>query len=353
MRPVICSFPRAIRSIKMTPDFQNGWLYEAGIGENRAAHIVDGEMVAVRIERERSGAWLGSVVDAQFTRQWVAGTSGIVTLESGEQCLLQPLPKGLTEGATVRVKIVREALDEKGGQSKRAKARRVGDDSVLVQGASLLDTIQASGEPIHQLQAHEPDMLAALGWHDAMEQAETGRTEFDGGCLLISLTPAMTVIDVDGPLAPLELAKRAAKEIALALTRLDICGSIGIDFPTLQAKSERTEVCAIFDQHMTGNCERTAINGFGFMQVVSRKTGPSVLEIMQADKVLSATLALLRQAERTQGAGAMRLDVHPAVAAKLNHRQVWLEALSKRTGRTISVEAKGDIAIHNGQIASA
>ncbi|MEP2103522.1 MAG: ribonuclease E/G [Parasphingorhabdus sp.] len=331
-------------------DFKNGWLYEAGIGENRAARIVDGELVAVRIERERVGARLGAVADAQFTEQWVAGRSGIVTLEAGEQCLLQPLPKGLTEGAKVRVEIVREALDEKGGQAKRAKARPSEAGSALAQGPSLLDTIEASGEPIRKVQAHEPDILASMGWNEAIEQAETGRIEFDGGSLLIFLTPAMTVIDVDGPLKPFELAKRAAKEIALALTRLDVGGSIGVDFPTLQAKAERTEVCAIFGQHMTGNCERTAINGFGFMQVVSRKTGPSVLEIMQANKVLSATLALLRQAERTQGTGAIQLDVHPAVAAKLKHREGWLDILSKRTGRSVSVEAKGDIAIAGGQV---
>lgn len=334
-------------------DFQNGWLYEAGIGENRALRVADGELISIRVERERSGAKLGSVVDAQFTEQWVAGRSGIVTLESGEQCLLQPLPKGLTEGAPVRVEIVREALDEKGGQSKRAKARPAADGSGLETGPNLLDIIQASGELVQTVQAHEPNMLATCGWHEAMEQAETGRIDFDGGNLLISLTPAMTVIDVDGPLTPYELAKRAAKAVALALTRFDIGGSIGVDFPTLVAKAERTEVGAIFDKHMTGKCERTAINGFGLMQVVARKTGPSVLEVMQAEKVLSATLALLRQAERTQETGAMRLDVHPAVAAKLSDRPDWLDSLAKRTGRTVSVEAKGDIAIYNGQIAPA
>lgn len=336
----------------MATDFQNGWLYEAGIGENRALRVVDGDLIAVRVERERNGARLGAIVDAQFTAQWVAGRSGIVTLESGEQCLLQPLPKGLTEGASVRVEIVREALNEKGGQSKRAKARPSPAGSMLEAGRSLLDTIEASGDPIHHVHAHAHarDLLAACGWHEAMEQAETGRIDFDGGNLLVSLTPAMTVIDVDGPLADFELAKRAAKEVAIALKRFDIGGSIGVDFPTLEVKAERTAVGTIFDNHMTGNCERTAINGFGFMQVVARKTGPSVLEMMQADKVRSATLALLHQAERTQGTGVMRLDVHPAIAEKLKHRQAWLDELAKRTGRSISVESSGDIAIHNGQI---
>lgn len=334
-------------------DFQNGWLFEAGIGENRALRVENGELAAVRVERDGGGAKLWSIVDAQFTEQWVAGKSGLVTLESGEQCLLQPLPKGLTEGAKLRVEIVREALDEQGGQSKRAKARPADEGRVLATGPSLLEHIEASGEPICRVQAHEPDMLAAYGWNEAVEQAETGRVDFNGGNLLFSLTPAMTVIDVDGRLAPFELAKRAAKEVALALIRFDIGGSIGVDFPTLNAKAERTEICAIFDNHMTGKCERTAINGFGFMQIVARKTGPSVLEVMQADKLLNATLALMRQAERTQGAGALRLDVHPAIAAQLKHRQTWLDELAKRTGRSISVEANGSVAIGGGQVISA
>ncbi|MEH6757486.1 MAG: ribonuclease E/G [Parasphingorhabdus sp.] len=334
-------------------DFQNGWLYEAGIGENRALRVLQGELVAVRVERDRGSAKLGAVVDVQFTQQWVAGKSGIVTLESGEEALLQPLPKGLTEGAKLRIEIIREALNEKGGQSKRAKARPADEGSALSIGLSLLDHIEQSGEPIRHVQAHEADILAAYGWHEAMEQAETGRIDFDGGNLLISLTPAMTVIDVDGPLAPIELAKRAAKEGAMALTRLDIGGSVAVDFPSLEAKSDRTEICAIFDSYMTGKCERTAINGFGLMQVVARKTGPSVLEIMQADKLLNATLALLRQAARTQGTGAIQMSVHPAIAAELDCRSEWLDKLAKQTGRTVSVEGKGDIGLHSGQITTA
>lgn len=337
----------------MEADFPNGWLYEAGIGENRALRLEHGELVSVRVERGQKGTRQGAIVDAQFTRQWVAGQSGIITLESGEQCLLQPLPKGLTEGASLRVEIVREALNEKDGQSKRAKARPVANEIELTAGPSLLERIEKDGQPIQDVHAHGPDLLAGFGWKEAMEQAETGRIEFDGGTLLVSLTPAMTVIDVDGPLAPFELAKRAAQYIALALTRFDIGGSIGIDFPTLSTKAERTEVCAIFDAYMAGNCERTAINGFGFMQIVRRKTGPSVLEVAQADKVLTATLALLRQAERSAaGAGSLQLNVHPAVAAKLHHRQVWLDELSKRTGRNVLVEASGNISITGGHIAS-
>ena len=327
-------------------DFANGWLYEAGIGENRALRLENGELVQVRIERADGRARPGAVVEAKFTRQWVAGKSGIVTLPDGQEALLQPLPAGATEGSMVRVEIVRAAISERGGQAKRAKARPAEADSALRDGPDLLAELAASGLPVRHIHAHEEDVLARHGWHEAMEQAETGRIDFEGGSLLVSLTPAMTLFDVDGPLAPFELAKRAAREVARALVRFDIRGNIGVDFPTLQAKAERSAVTAIFDDHMAANCERTAINGFGFLQVVSRKLQPSVPEILQADRVANAALALLRQAERDRGAGPMRLAVHPAVANKL--APPLLEELARRTGRSISVEARGEIAIDGG-----
>ncbi|OAO03762.1 hypothetical protein A8B75_10550 [Sphingomonadales bacterium EhC05] len=333
-------------------EFDTGWLYEAGIGENRAMLIESGMVRQIRLERPTGSARPGAIVDALFKDQWIAGKSGIIALPGGEEALLQPLPQGLTEGATIRVELTRAALHEHCGQSKRAKARPAGADSELREGPSLREDIAASGLAWKQVQSHEDDSFAEYGWHDMIEQAESGHIDFDGGSLLISVTPAMTVIDVDGPLAPVELARRAAKEIALTLVRLDIGGNIGVDFPTLQAKAERTAVAAIFDQYMTANCERTAINGFGFMQVIRRKIRPSVVEMVQADKPLSAILQLLRQAERSGGTGELNMIVHPAVAAKCEHQPAWVEELSRRTGRPVSVTPKDIISISAGQIAS-
>lgn len=327
----------------------HGWLYEAGIGENRALRLEHGELAQVRVERADGRARPGAVVDAKFTRQWVAGKSGIVTLPDGQEALLQPLPAGATEGSMVRVEIVRAAISERGGQAKRAKARPAEADSALRDGPDLLAELAASDLPVRQTHAHEEDVLARHGWHEAMEQAETGRIDFEGGNLLVSLTPAMTLFDVDGPLAPFELAKRAGREVARALVRFDVRGNIGVDFPTLQAKAERSAVTAIFDDHMTANCERTAINGFGFLQIVSRKSGPSVLEILQASRATNAALKLLRQAERDRGSGTLRLVAHPAVANRLT--PVLLEELAKRTGRTPTVEPQGDISIDGGSVA--
>lgn len=329
-------------------EFASGWFYEAGIGENRAFRLENGDLAQVRVERAGASARAGAVLDAKFTRQWVAGKSGIVTLPGGQEALLQPLPDGLTEGAMVRVEIVRAAMTERGGQAKRAKARPAEPDRPAGEGPDLQAEISASGLPVRQVHTHEDDVFAQHGWHEAIEQAESGRIDFAGGSLLLSLTPAMTVIDVDGPLPPFELAKRATREIALALVRFDIGGNIGVDFPTLEAKAERNVVATLFDENMTGNCERTAINGFGFMQIVRRKARPSLPEIMQANRAINAALKLLRQSERDRGTGALCLTVHPAVANKLT--APLLEELAKRTGRSVSLEPRGEIAIEGGLI---
>ncbi|GAB5487911.1 MAG: hypothetical protein Pars2KO_14810 [Parasphingorhabdus sp.] len=331
----------------MTEPF-SGWLYESGIGENRAALIDNDELVRMRIERERGGLRIGAVVEAKFAKQWVSGRSGIVALPDGREALLQPLPRGLMEGALVRIEIIREAIQEKRGQYKRAKAKPVHDDIELGEGQTLWDEIGSSEFSVTIVHAHGSDRLGESGWHEAMEQAETGRVEFDGGSLLIVSTPAMTVIDVDGLLSPLELAKRAAKQIALSLIRLDITGNIGVDFPTLEAKADRNAVAEIFDDHMIGDCERTAINGFGFMQVVSRKVRQSMIETAQMDRSNNLALQLLRQAERDRGTGAITLTVHPAIASKL--KSDWLDELARRSGRSVSVESVGSLSLSGGQI---
>lgn len=306
----------------------------------------------IRIERPDQSARFGDVVDAKLVQQWVPGKTGIAKLATGEQCLLDPLPDGLTEGAAVRIRIARAAIRERAGQAKRAVARPAGSDVPLTRGPDLLELIGADNIDIRKVGGHGPDMLADFGWFDAIEQAETGRIEFDGGTLLVALTPAMTVIDVDGTMPAAELAKGAAKEVALLLPRLDIAGSVAVDFPTLDTKADRAHAVAEFDENMDEDCERTAINGFGLMQIISRKTGPSVSEMLQSDRVKTAALQLLRQAERAAGSGSLVLESHPAVIACLRKENSWLEQLAKRTGRPVELCPRGELAIQAGVVAS-
>ena len=112
------------------------------------------------------------------------------------------------------------------------------------------------------------DELAAAGWNELIEEARSGIVGFPGGELRISPTAAMTLIDVDGHLPPEELAVAGASHAARAIRRLDIGGSIGIDLPTTGSKAARQAAAAAIDAMLPQPFERTAVNGFGFVQIV-------------------------------------------------------------------------------------
>ena len=62
-----------------------------------------------------------------------------------------------------------------------------------------------------------------------------------------------------------------AAAAARAIRRLGIGGSIGIDLPTLAAQAERQAAAAALDAVLPQPFERTAVNGFGFLQIVRRR----------------------------------------------------------------------------------
>src|SRR3546814_20874469 len=103
-----------------------------------------------------------------------------------------------------------------------------------------------------------------------------------------------------------------------SIRRLGITGSIGIDLPTMNGKAERMAAAEALDRALPQPFERTAVNGFGFMQIIRRRTRPSLPELVQADPALAAALALLRRPERQGGdrkggvwgkSGSVRVDI--------------------------------------------
>src|SRR3546814_2041594 len=62
----------------------------------------------------------------------------------------------------------------------------------------------------------------------------------DLASLRIFLTPAMTLIDVDGSLPPAQLGPKGAALAAKAIRRMGITGSIGIDLPTMNNKDRKS-----------------------------------------------------------------------------------------------------------------
>ena len=218
------------------------WLYEAGIGEARAALVAGNVILEAAIEAEGGGLRAGAIVSARLVKTLVPGRRGIARLEGGDEALLEPLPAGLSEGRELLVEIMREALSEP-GRAKRAKARPAPTDAEARDGPALRARLAAIG-PVTELRAHMPDRLEAAGWSELIEQAATGEIAFAGGGLRLSLTPAMTLFDVDGVLPAADLACAGAATAAAAIRRMDIGGSIGIDLPTVEGKADRLAAAA-------------------------------------------------------------------------------------------------------------
>ncbi len=303
------------------------WIYEAGIGEARAALVDDDRIVEAAIELDGDTLRVGTVARARLVAL-LPGRRGRVALDGGE-ALINTLPAGITEGAALTVEIVREALPE-AGRAKLAKA--VATDAPLRPAPDLRARLAATGHPVRELRPHEPDALEAAGWSELLDEATTGEILFPAGALRLSPTPAMTLFDVDGgpPLDALSIA--AAHQVAAAIRRHGIGGSIGIDFPTLQGKAQRQAVAAAIDESLPAPFERTAVNGFGFLQIVRPRPRASLPELLRADPVGAAARATLRSLERTPPIASRRHTLPAAVHARLMAEPAWLAELARRTG---------------------
>jgi hypothetical protein len=307
------------------------WLFEDGIGERRAALVDAGAITAIGIERDSDGVRAGAIYSAKLTAER-AGDAAIVMLDNGEEALCSALPRTLAHGASLLVEINRSAIPE-ADLVKRAKCRPAADDAVPSPGPDLLARFAATGIPVRTLAAHQPDALEAAGWSEALDEAASGHMPFDGGMLRMSLTPAMTVFDVDGSLPTPALAMAGARAVAAAIYRLDLAGSIVIDLPTLANKAERVGVAEAFDDALPPPFERTAINGYGLLQIIRRRVRPSIAERVQLSRIESAALAALRRAERSARTGPLTLVLNPAVADWLEAHPQHLAELAKRTAR--------------------
>lgn len=313
------------------------WYLEEGIGEDRAIAVVGGEIVSTRIHWP--GELLaGQVADAVLVSRGGGSSRGTAQLPSGEQMLVDRLPKSASEGASLRIEITRPAMAER-GRLKRALARPTDEASRTL---SLAQSLAAAG--------FEPEIVRRFpvpGWADMLADAALGEVSFAGGSLLFSPTPAMVTIDIDGTMPPRELALAAVGPIADTLRRFDLAGSIGIDFPTLQAKIDRREVDEALDTALAGwPHERTSMNGFGFVQLVSRLSRKSLLHRAAHSRTAMGARLLLRQAEQVGEPGALLLTCHPAIAAHLTTE--WQSELARRTGREIRIKPDSNLALDSG-----
>jgi ribonuclease G len=308
------------------------WLVEHGIGETRYALVEDGGILEAGIEVE-GVAPAGSIVAARLVS---GGSRNAVARDSrGKEYLLPNGAPGVSEGAALNVEITRSAIP--GSEPWKRPLGRISREG---RGDSTAIAARELTLPGRR------DELAELGWNDLIEQARSGTVRFAGGELRISPTPAMTLIDVDGHLAPSELAVAGASEAARAIRRLDIGGSIGIDLPTAGSKQARHAAAAAIDAELPLPFERTAVNGFGFIQVVRPRCRASLVELAQ-DRAAFEARALMRRAAY-EVPGPRRLAANAAVIRVLEEHPQWLDALARQLGGSVSLRADPNLPMSGG-----
>jgi hypothetical protein len=310
------------------------WLIERGIGETRAALVEGDEIVEARIELD-GVARAGSIIAARLTSVGTAGKNAVARDECGNEYLLPRGAPGVTEGATLNIEVIRERIPGREAW-KRAIARAT-------------DASPSEAPPLtgRELPLPSPrDDLAEAGWNDVLDQARGGLVQFAGGELRISPTPAMTLIDVDGYLPAEELAVAGASAGARAIRRLDIGGSIGIDLPTSESRQARQSATASIDAHLPRPFERTAVNGFGFVQIVRPRRRASLVELAQ-DLAAFEARALLRRAA-FEAPGPKRLIAHPAVIGVVEGQPGLMEELARQVGGAVSLRADASLPMSGG-----
>ncbi len=299
------------------------WVSEQGIGETRTALVDGDEILEARIMPDGI-APAGTTLHAKLIG---TGRSTVARDADGIDYLLPKGAPGLSDGAAVEIVITRSAIP--GTEPwKRPLAKVAGADD------------------------RAPDLVEATvgelppSWNDLIEEARSGVVRFAGGELRISPTPAMTLIDVDGWLPPEELATLGAAEGARAVRRLDIGGSIGIDLPTAGSKAARQAAAAAIDAILRQPFERTAVNGFGFVQIVRPRHRASIVELAR-DRAPFEARDLLRRAA-FEPPGPKRLVGHPRLISVIEGREDWLEALARQLGGAIGLRADAALPMSGG-----
>jgi ribonuclease G len=312
--------------------------FDASPGEARALLFENGNPVELHIQRSGQ-VTLGSVCEGRILTK--AAAHDYVRLTGGQEIIVSP-KSNLAEGALIRAEIVREQMCEP-GEVKLAVARPC--------DADLIDTADQWQATLGARADRVVDYDAAFDDH--FDLALAGRSNVGGVTLWFERTKAGLVFDVDGQGDPLAINRVAAVEVARLLRLFQVGGAAMIDFVGMDSKAARLDVAAAFDAASAADLrgfERTAINGYGLMQVIRAHPRPSLLDTLFGIRRVSPsdeTMAfmLLREASRSSGAGVRRCVTTPALAALLAQSdwQPLIAQASRAAGAPLEIVADASV----------
>jgi hypothetical protein len=117
-----------------------------------------------------------------------------------------------------------------------------------------------------------------------------------------------------------------------------------VDFPSLGGRAGRAAVDAILAEALPAPFEKTAMNGFGLVQIIRPRTRLSLLE--EARRPGFVALELLRRAMRLTG--AVTISGSAAVIDWLARRPALTDDLARRTGGRVALETGGAAHVQQG-----
>jgi hypothetical protein len=311
-------------------------LIEAAPGATRALLMAGETVLEAHLARHDEALPVGLVAPARLVER--QGPSATVAI-AGTEAVLEPVPGDWRQGETRLAQVVRAARTD----GVRAKQARVMAHAGPALPAPDLPERLAAQAPV-MLPAFGPDRLAEAGWDHVVEEARSGLVDFPGGRLMLADTPAMLVIDVDGKGDLGGLAQAAARAVAAAIRRHGIGGPIVVDFPSLGGRGPRAAVDAILAEALPAPFEKTAMNGFGLVQIIRPRSRLSLIE--EARRPGFAALELVRRAMRFTG--AVTLSGPAAVIEWLRMRPALLAELAQLTGGRVTLAEGGSPHVQSG-----
>lgn len=284
------------------------WLDDAP-GERRAALVENDMIVEVHIQRDLHLA-VGEKGAGRIDRKTPSGA--YIVTDNGTEILCRR-NVAQPEGKRIGFEVTREAICEP-GRAKQAEARLLDELPTAGSGRELLweARLNSLGEP-HRRHANISS---------AFDVALAGSSQIGDVTVHFQRTKAGLVFDIDGIGDPLAINLIAAREIARLLRLYQVGGMVMIDFVAVESKTARQAVTEAFDIAAAVDprpFERSAVNGFGLMQVIRARPRPSVLDQLFGTRIAALSdetqaLWLLRDAVRSNGFGPRTITASAAVA---------------------------------------
>jgi hypothetical protein len=320
----------ALRAIRLT----DIWRDDAP-GERRAAFVENGNIVEIHIQRDALWA-LGECGAGRIDRKTPSGA--YVIADDNSELLLRS-KMGAPEGARIMFEVTREAIAEPGRNKPPEIILREGVCEPLMGKDALWETRVASLGP--------SAINASIA--EGFDVAIAGQSQRGDVTISFQRTKAGLVFDIDGIGDAFAINMVAATEIARLLRLYQVGAMVLIDFVSMDSKAQRTQIAEAFDAASVADprpFERTAINGYGMMQVVRARPRPSVLDQLFGTRIAALSdetkaYWLLRAVAQSTGFGTRTVTAQPDVATLLQSERwaVWRAAAVRLAGADMVVVA--------------